>query len=164
MIAKAIGAKVIAVDINPDALQKAVELGADFSINSSQSNPVTAIREITELGAHVSIDALGSETTSNSAVLSLRRMGRHVQLGLLLTESGQTPMPMSRAIGWEIDILGSHGMAAVDYPKMLALVASGELNPQDLISREVSLKAGAEELGKMENSKSSGITIINPSM
>ena len=164
MIAKAIGAKVIAVDINPDALQKAVELGADFSINSSQSNPVTTIWDITDLGAHVSIDALGSETTANNAVLSLRRMGRHVQLGLLLTESGQSLMPMSRVIGWEIDILGSHGMPAVDYPKMLALVASGELKPQDLISREVSLSAGAEELGKMENSKRSGITIIKPSM
>ena len=72
-------------------------------------------------------------------------------------------MPMSRAIGWEIEILGSHGMAAVDYPRMLALVASRELKPQDLISREVSLEVGAEELGNMENSKSSGITIINPS-
>ncbi len=163
MIAKAMGAKVIAVDINPDALQKAEELGADYSINSALNDPVTTIRDITELGAHVSIDALGSEATANSAVLSLRRMGRHVQLGLLLTESGQTPMPMSRAIGWEIEILGSHGMAAVDYPRMLALVASRELKPQDLISREVSLEVGAEELGNMENSKSSGITIINPS-
>ena len=162
MIAKAMGAKVIAVDINPDALHKAGELGADYSINSTQENPVKTIRDITELGAHVSIDALGSEATANSAVLSLRRMGRHVQLGLLLTESGQTPMPMSRVIGWELDILGSHGMAAVDYQKMLGMVASGELKPQDLISREVSLDVGAEELGKMENSQSSGITIINP--
>ncbi len=164
MIAKAMGAKVIAVDINPDALQKAEELGADYSINSALNDPVTTIWDITDLGAHVSIDALGSETTANNAVLSLRRMGRHVQLGLLLTESGQSLMPMSRVIGWEIDILGSHGMPAVDYPKMLALVASGELKPQDLISREVSLSAGAEELGKMENSKRSGITIIKPSM
>jgi alcohol dehydrogenase len=162
MIAKAMGAKVIAVDINPDALLKAGELGADYSINSTKENPVKTIRDITELGAHVSIDALGSEATANSAVLSLRRMGRHVQLGLLLTESGQTPMPMSRVIGWELDILGSHGMAAVDYQKMLGMVASGELKPQDLISREVSLDVGAEELGKMENSKTSGITIINP--
>ena len=162
MIAKAIGAKVIAVDINPDALQKAEELGADFSINSQLKNPVEVIRDITEIGADVSIDALGSEATANSAVLSLRRMGRHVQLGLLLTESGQTPMSMSRVIGWELDILGSHGMAAVDYPKMLAMVASGELKPQELISREVSLEVGAGELATMEHSGNSGITIIKP--
>ena len=164
MITKAIGAKVIAVDINPDALQKAVDIGADHSINSQLNNPVDVIRDITELGAHVSIDALGSEETANSAVLSLRRMGRHVQLGLLLTESGQTPMPMSRVIGWELDILGSHGMAAVDYPKMLAMVASGKLKPQELISREVSLEVGAGELTTMEHSRNSGITIIKPTI
>jgi len=164
MIAKAMGGKVLAVDINPDALQKAVELGADYVINSALVNPVKTIRDLTEIGAHISVDALGSEATATNAVLSLRRMGRHVQLGLLLTESGQTPMPMSRVIGWEIEILGSHGMAAVNYPKILSLVASGKLNPQDLISREVSLKVGAEELRKMENSKNSGITIISPSI
>lgn len=164
MIAKALGAKVIAVDINPDALVKATELGADHVINSAQEIPVEGIRSFTELGAHVSIDALGAESTAQNSVLSLRRRGRHLQLGLLLTESGNTPMPMARVIGWELDIFGSHGMAAVDYPKMLEMVASGALQPQKLVDREVSLTEGASALAHMEHSPNVGITIINPSL
>ena len=162
MIAKALGAKVLAVDINPVALSKASELGADYAINSSLVNPVTTIRDLTEHGAHVSIDALGAESTAQNCVLSLRRRGRHLQLGLLLTESGNTPMPMARVIGWELDILGSHGMAAVDYPKMLEMVASGKLQPQRLVDREVSLIDGATALSQMERSPNAGITIIKP--
>ena len=71
-------------------------------------------------------------------------------------------MPMSRVIGWELDILGSHGMAAVDYPQMLEMVASGKLAPQKLIERTVSLDAGAIALSQMEKSPNSGITIIAP--
>ena len=164
MIAKALGSKVIAVDINPDALAKATELGADHVVNSAQVNPVETIRKLSEMGAHVSIDALGAESTTQNSVLSLRRRGRHLQLGLLLTESGNTPMPMARVIGWELDILGSHGMAAVDYPKMLEMVASGALQPQKLVDREVSLAEGATALAQMEHSPSAGITIINPGL
>ena len=162
MIAKAMGAKVLAIDINPDALKKASDLGADYAINSSLVNPVTTVQDLTDGGAHISIDALGSEPTAQSSVLSLRRRGRHLQLGLLLTSDGQTAMPMARVIGWELDILGSHEMAAVDYPKMLELVTSGKLAPEKLIEREVSLGVGANELGQMENTPNSGITIIRP--
>ena len=164
MIAKALGAQIIAIDINPEALAKATSLGADHVLNSNLVDVVGAIEEITELGAHVSIDALGAESTAQTSVLSLRRRGRHLQLGLLLTESGMTPMPMARVIGWELEILGSHGMAAVDYPRMLAMVANGSLQPQKLIEREVSLLAGSVELSRMKNSLNAGITIIHPQL
>ena len=164
MIAKALGAKVIAIDISPEALAKATSLGADYSINSSLFDSIKVIHDVTELGAHVAIDALGAELTAQSGVLSLRRQGRHLQLGLLLNESGMTPMPMARVIGWELEILGSHGMAAIDYPRMLEMVASGKLQPQKLIEREVSLVVGANELSQMENSPSAGITIIQPAI
>jgi alcohol dehydrogenase len=45
----------------------------------------------------------------------------------MLTPSGLSQIPMARVIAWELDLLGSHGMAAKDYPEMLALVASGAL-------------------------------------
>ena len=83
MIAKALGARVIAIDISTAALSKATQLGADFTINSSTSDALTQIRASTGDGADVSIDALGSQTTSTQSILSLRRLGRHLQLGLL---------------------------------------------------------------------------------
>jgi alcohol dehydrogenase len=159
MIAKAQGANVYAIDINDDALEIAASLGAQ-TINSKNSDPVAFLQNLG--GAHVAVDALGSEATAGASVLSLARGGRHLQLGLLLTPSGLTAMPMARVIAWELDLLGSHGMAAVDYPEMLALVANGVLNPSLLVKREVTLEVGAQALADLNNQQQGGITIIKP--
>ncbi len=159
MIAKAQGANVYAIDINDDALEIAASLGVQ-TINSKNTDPVTFLQNLG--GAHVAVDALGSEATAGASVLSLARGGRHLQLGLLLTPSGLTAMPMARVIAWELDLLGSHGMAAVDYPEMLALVASGVFNPSLLVKREVNLEVGAQALADLNNQQQGGITIIKP--
>ena len=164
MIAKALGALVYAVDVNEAALQMAASLGAEV-IDSKSVDPVAFMQNLG--GAHVAIDALGSEITAAQSVLSLQRRGRHLQLGLMLTPTGLSEMPMARTIGWELDLLGSHGMAARDYPEMLAMVASGALDPSILITREVSLAEGAVALHEMSTSQQSamgGITVINPSL
>jgi len=159
MIAKAHGADVYAIDINDDALEIAASLGAQ-TINSKNTDPVAFLQNLG--GAHVAVDALGSEATAGASVLSLARGGRHLQLGLLLTPSGLTAMPMARVIAWELDLLGSHGMAARDYPEMLALVASGVLNPSLLVKREVTLEIGAQALAQLNSQPQGGITIIKP--
>ena len=162
LIARAFGARVICIDINQNSLHQAKNLGAEFIINSREEDPVSTIIGITNGGADISIDALGSQSTSNQSILSLRRNGKHLQLGLLLTSDGTTPIPMARAIAYELDILGSHGMAAVDYPKMLALISSGKLEPQLLITNEVNLEIGAQELARMGENLGTGVTIIRP--
>ncbi len=165
MIAKALGARVIAIDISPVALAKAIQLGADITINSSTSDALAQIRADTGDGADVSIDALGSQTTSTQSILSLRRRGRHLQLGLLLTPDGLTPEPMARVIAYELDILGSHGMAAADYPQMLAMVASGALRLDLLVERTVDLNEAITALQAMSDPSGAtvgGITIIDP--
>ena len=164
MIAKAIGAKVIAVDINESALNKASELKADYIINSKSEDPVKKILELTENhGVDVAVDALGSEITANQSVNSLKRRGKHIQLGLLLTNDGRTPIPMARAIAYELDLLGSHGMAAVDYPGMLTLITSGKLKPAQLITNVISLEEGAVQLKNLDQAPISGVTIISTS-
>ncbi len=102
-----------AVDINDAALAIAQSLGAE-TINSSKVNPVAFMQNLG--GADVAVDALGSQQTASESVLSLARRGRHLQLGLLLTANGLTDITMARVIAWELDLLGSHGMAAKDYP------------------------------------------------
>ena len=165
MIAKTLGARVIAVDISTVALAKATQLGAEVTINSSEKDALIQIAEITGDGADVAIDALGSQATSSQSILSLRRRGRHLQLGLLLTPDGLTPEPMARVIAYELDILGSHGMAARDYPQMFEMVTSGILRPDLLVERTVGLTDGIAALRAMGDPKAaitSGITIIDP--
>ncbi|WP_085370776.1 zinc-dependent alcohol dehydrogenase family protein [Leifsonia sp. NCR5] len=160
MIAAALGARVVAVDRNPAALDLAARLGAEHVVLADPSTPA-AIADLTGGGADVSIDAVGSSTTSTDAVLSLRRRGRHVQVGLLSAD--QLPiLPLDRVLAWELDILGSHGMSAADYPGMLDLVASGALRPQALLSGAVSLETGAAMLPDAETASPTGITVVHP--
>jgi alcohol dehydrogenase len=169
MIAKAIGARVIAVDRNADALDLAKSLGADHVIVSGapgadEAGDVPArVHEITGGGSHVAVDAVGSEETCADSILSLRRRGRHVQVGLLPPVDGRQPrVPMARVIGWELDLLGSHGMAAADYPGMLALIERDELRPHELIEQIVSLDDAAALLPTFDTASPVGMTIIDP--
>jgi alcohol dehydrogenase len=162
MIGAALGARVVAVDRTPAALEVARRLGAEHTILADGADVPASVSALTDGGSHVSIDAVGSAQTARDAVLSLRRRGRHVQIGLLPTDDGMTPMPMARAIAWELDLLGSHGMAAADYPEMLDLIARGVLRPQDLVERVVGLSEAAEMLPRMDTAAPAGMTMIDP--
>lgn len=159
MIAKAFGARTIAVDISDLALAKAKAIGADFIINSGKSDALVEVLTLTGDGADIAIDALGSEATSTLGILALRRRGKYLQLGLLPSESGKSSIPMARAIAYELDLLGSHGMAAVDYPRLLEMVSNGKLRPDLLIEERISFADIPEALANFANRTVSGITI-----
>ena len=142
-IAAAAGARVVAVDVSPGALQLARELGAEHVVDGTGDVPGT-VAELTGGGAHVSLDALGAPVTCANSVRSLRPRGRHVQVGLLPPALGRADVPMERVIALELEVLGSHGMAAHSYPELLGLLAAGRLDPAPLITRRLALDdAGA---------------------
>ncbi|WP_430784138.1 zinc-dependent alcohol dehydrogenase family protein [Actinoplanes sp. G11-F43] len=166
MIAKSLGARVIAVDRNPAALSAAAALGADHTLLSGAVSLIdvpAAVHELTGGGSHASVDAVGSEQTCADAILSLRRQGRHVQIGLLPPVDGHPRVPMARVIGWELDVLGSHGMAAADYPEMMTLIEQGRLQPQHLIERTIGLAEAAALLPTFDTVPVAGMTMIDPS-
>ncbi len=160
MIGRALGARVIAVDLTVDALALAGSVGAEQVVLAGDDAPAE-IAELTSGGAHVAVDAVGSPATCTASLLSLRRRGRHVQIGLLPAGAGPD-LPLGRVIGWELDLLGSHGMAAADYPAMLAMVAEGTLRPQDLLGATVDLHRAAELLPLPGSAPSTGVTVIDP--
>jgi alcohol dehydrogenase len=162
MIAQALGARVVAVDRNPEALGVAADLGAEHTLLAGEVDVPGAVAELTGGGSHVSLDAVGSERTCADAILSLRRRGRHVQVGLLPPVSGDARVPMARAIGWELDLLGSHGMAAADYPEMLALIEQGTLRPDRLVERTIGLEEAARLLPVFDQATLAGITVVAP--
>jgi alcohol dehydrogenase len=162
MIGKALGAKVIAVDRNAGALEAAKTLGADHVLIADGSDIPVKVHEFTGGGSHVAVDAVGSEQTCQDSILSLRRRGRHVQVGLLPPVNGHPRVPMSRVIAWELDLLGSHGMAAAAYPLMLAMIERGDLRPQGLIERVIGLTEAAELLPAFDSASLTGMTLIDP--
>jgi D-arabinose 1-dehydrogenase-like Zn-dependent alcohol dehydrogenase len=162
MIARALGCRVVAVDRNAEALALAADLGADHVLLADGSDVRTAVADLTGGGSHVAVDAVGSEQTCADAILCLRRRGRHVQVGLLPPIDGHPRVPMDRVIGWELDLLGSHGMAAVDYPDMLELVEQGLLRPEQLVRRTIGLDEAATLLPTFDEATAAGITLIDP--
>jgi alcohol dehydrogenase len=162
MIGLALGAEVTAVDIDQRALDRAVALGAQHTVNStgrSAEEVIGAIRAFAPDGTQVSVDALGREDTAALAIRSLSARGRHVQIGLFASDP---VIPMSTVISKELAILGSHGMPASDYPELLALVASGALRPQSLIERRITLADVPEALVRMaEGTTPAGVTVID---
>jgi len=162
MIAAALGARVVAVDIDPEALRLATEVGAEEVINGGETKDVPRrIHELTGRGAHVSIDALGSAVTSADSIACLRKRGRHVQVGLLAGDDFRPPLPMELVIGRELELVGSHGLQAHRYPEMLELIAAGRVEPQRLVGKTVSLEEAPAELEAMGGFGSVGITVID---
>ncbi len=162
MIAHALGAQVIGVDIDSKALELAKSLGADFSVNASEETNVPgAIHGLTGRGAHVSLDALGSAATCSNSILSLRKRGRHVQVGLLAGEDHMPPIPMDHVIAKELQICGSHGMQAAKYDDMLKMITSGKLDPKQILGKTIPLEEAPKELEKMNHYGAVGITVID---
>jgi len=162
MIATALGANVIAVDIGEPQLQLARELGAVASVDASQTGDVVqAVREISGGGVHVSIDALGSQQTCFNSIANLRKRGRHVQVGLLTAQDQHPNVPLDRVLANELEIVGSHGMQAYRYPEMLTMIGQGSLHPEKLIARQISLDEAPQALADMDRFDHAGVTVIN---
>jgi alcohol dehydrogenase len=160
-IAVAQGSRVVAVDVSPAALEAASRFGAEVCI-LGPDDVVPSIVEATNGGAHLSIDALGSIPTMRASVECLRVLGRHVQVGLMLEDAADTAVPMGRVIARELELLGSHGMPATDYPAMLELVASGRVDPAALVSRVISLDEGGAAIAAMSQpATQAGMTVID---
>ncbi|MCW8098678.1 zinc-dependent alcohol dehydrogenase family protein [Streptomyces tauricus] len=169
MIAAAAGARVVAVDLSPRALDLARRFGAAHCVDASRTDDTpAAVRDLTGGGAHLSLDALGSPVTCAASVAGLRRRGRHVQVGLLPDDP---KVPMSRVIALELELLGSHGMAAHAYPRMLESVRAGLLRPDLLVTSTIPLEAAPAALAAMGTapgavpgvaSAGAGVTVVEP--
>jgi alcohol dehydrogenase len=164
LLASALGARVVAVDVSADALALAKDRGATAVLDTSTVTDPAAVgslvHEVTGGGAHVSVDALGSPATAVASVLSLRRRGRHVQVGLLLGDGAAPPLPMDRVLAWELSIHGSHGIAAHEYPAMLDLIRVSGLDPASLVGRVVGLADAGAALAAMDGPTPAGMTVV----
>ena len=163
LIAKAIGAKVIAIDIDEAKLNLATKLGADFTLNAQQNeNLIDEIHELTKGGSHVSMDALGSQETAINSIKSLKKRGRHIQVGLMAGKEAEPSLPMDLVIARELEIIGSHGMQAQRYAAVFHLIESSKIDLNKLIEKRVALEEGVDMLQRMNDFPlSSGIAIIN---
>ena len=162
MIANALGANVIAIDITDEKLDFARTIGAAATANArTVGDVVEAVREISGGGAHVSIDALGSAETCFNSISNLRKRGKHVQIGLMVADYKHPALPMDLVIAHELEILGSHGMQAYKYSDLLAMISAGKLQPQKLIGKTITLEESLTVLTDMHSFRGIGVAVID---
>jgi len=131
-LASAIGARVIAVDLVDEKLEWARKLGAAETINPTGIERIDkTIRKMTDGGVNVAFEAIGIPETQQQAFACLRPGGRFVVVGF----SGK-PMQLNtgRTMYLEMEIIGSLGCPAADYPRVLSLVQQGKIKVKELVT------------------------------
>ena len=183
-VGDALGARIVAVDVDDDALSLASDLGADDLVNPTDFGPGdddadTAggpdddgapdatddvpgrVRDLTDGGADVSVDALGIAETCRNSVRSVRPRGTHVQVGLTTDEErGSVSLPTDWMTRWEVSFVGSRGMPPTSYDDLFALVEATDVDPGALVSAEVGLAAVSDRLAAMDDYEVRGVEVV----
>lgn len=136
-VAAAVGAQVIAVDIVDEKLTWAAKMGATTTLNSSNFERIDKeIRKLTGGGADIGFEAIGNPVVQTQTFNSLRTGGRFVVVGY-----ADKPMTlnMGKVMYREMEIIGSLGCRAVDYPRVLELTRQGKIKVQELVTARFSL-------------------------
>ena len=159
LLAKMLGARVVVVDIVEEKLTHALGLGADAAVDARVGNVAEAIRDITGGGAHVSIEALGIEATTNASVECLATLGRHVHVGMP-SGDGMMTINMRAIYAKQLAVYGTRGMPSWKYPTLLEMIERGEVDLSPMLDRTVPLSGASAELRAMDGPAPPGTAVI----
>ena len=163
MLASALSARIVAIDVSEEALRKARQLGADVCINANETKDVaSAVREATDGGAHVSVDALGITTTFKNSLSSLRKLGRHVQIGMQIGSHATVSLPLLDLVyARQLSLYGMRGLGAAGFATLLDMVEAGKLDLGGLVTERIPLSKVGAALSLMDHGQPAGITVID---
>jgi len=160
ILAKALGAFVVVVDVVQEKIDHALSLGIDAGVNARDGDVAAKIIEITKGGAHVSIEALGIETTVAGSIGCLRPLGRHVQVGMPVGHTAQMQIDMNTVYMRNLALYGTRGMPSWRYPSLLGLIEAGRVDMSPLIAREIPLSQTGAELAAFNGPTPPGVAVI----
>lgn len=163
MLARTIGAHIVAIDVSDAALAKARELGAEHLLNANSTQDVgAAVRDLTKGGAHVSIDALGVTATFDNSLRSLRKLGRHVQIGMPVGRHSEVNLPLLELVySRQLSLYGMRGLGAAGFASLLEMAASGQVNLAQLVTERIPLAGLQGALDRMNAGSGTGITVVD---
>ena len=142
LIAKARGAQVVAVDVLDDRLKMATRLGADAVVNSKETDPVAALRELTgDEGVDVAIDCSGNPAGQNVALDAARKMGRVAFIG----ESRKTEInPSDQIIRKLLTVVGGWYFPIWQWPEIARFVVERNIDVAGMITHRFPIEEAAE--------------------
>ena len=159
LVAKARGARVLAVDILDTRLAMAAKLGADALIDSRVVDPASQIRELTGgEGADMGLECSGSPAGQNAALDAARRFGSVAFVG----ESRSTTIdPSNQFIRKMLTVVGAWYFASWEYPEIADFIIAHDLPVEQLITHRFSLDQAAEAF-RMFHARETEKAIFNP--
>ena len=160
ILGRALGARVIAVDIVPEKLALALSLGAEAAVDAREGTTAATIRDLTGGGAHVSVEALGIAATTNASIECLRPLGRHVQVGMPVGHTARMEINMNAVYMGNLAVYGTRGMPSWRYPSLLSLIEAGRIDMSPMIAREIALSQTGGELAAFNGPTPPGVAVI----
>lgn len=159
MLAASMGARVIAVDVVDDRLERAREFGASETVNSASGDPVEAIRDLTGGGADYALECSGVPEASAAAVRSARTWGTVCFVGM-----GSKPASYdvtNDIIRKQLTLLGSWTFSAAGQRDCAAFVAARDLPVEALFTHRFALEE-AEDAYRLFDTQTTGKAVILP--
>ncbi|MEO0751764.1 MAG: alcohol dehydrogenase catalytic domain-containing protein [Pseudomonadota bacterium] len=162
MIGAAVGARVLAVDVNPEALELARSFGASDTLLAGEADVGEAVREMTGGGAHVSIEALGRTATFHNSLASLRKLGRHVQIGMPTGAHSTPPLPLLGLVyARQLTLHGTRGIGPNRFAALFEMIAAERLDPGRLVTETIPLSGVHAALSAMDRFQKAGVTVVD---
>lgn len=160
ILGRAMGARVVVVDVVPERLSHALALGAEAAIDAREGEVGPRIVEATGGGAHVSLEALGIPATVGASIACLRPLGRHVQVGLPTGHTARMEVDLNAVYMKQLALYGTRGMPSWRYPSLLGLISAGRVDVRPIVAREVPLSAVSAELAAFDHPMPPGVAVI----
>ncbi|WP_300520430.1 zinc-dependent alcohol dehydrogenase family protein [Aliiroseovarius sp.] len=160
LLGRALGARVAVMDVVPEKLNFARSLGADLALDASGPDVLEQLKSATGGGAHVAVEALGIEATTVSAMRSLRKLGRMVQIGMPAGDNATMSLPWDVVYSGQLAIFGTRGMPGHRYPGLLSLIDGGHVDLTPLIARRIPLSQATKELAAFDGPTPPGVAVI----
>jgi alcohol dehydrogenase len=162
-VADAVGANVVAVDLEDEKLDRAASLGADRTVNAADVDDVpAAVMAEAGGGVAVSVDALGVAATLRNSIGSLGPGGQHLQVGMTTAEEGgEVAIPVDEMVVGEVEFYGSYGAPPGEYDEILSMMAEGTVDPAAVVSETVDLEAVPGIVERMDEFDTVGIPVCD---
>jgi D-arabinose 1-dehydrogenase-like Zn-dependent alcohol dehydrogenase len=157
-LAKLAGAHVVAIDVDPVALERATEWGADEVVDGRDGDVATAVRRLTDGGVDRSFEFVGLAASAHDAIKCLRPGGRATLVGI--GRERLSTMPLGLFVAQELEVVGSFGATTQDVNELIDLVEAGRLDLSRSVSHRLTLDEFPEALRMLETREGHPIRIV----
>lgn len=160
MLANAMGAEVIGVDLIPERLELARKLGASTVIDASKEDPVQIVLDMTEgEGAETAADFSGNPQARNNALDSVRIWGRVAFVG----EGNPTTInPSPQMLHKQLTVVGSWVFGLWELGELLNFLVRHQLHPESMVTHRFPLERIEEALQLFDRGRTGKVMIEWP--